>query len=410
MAIEIRMPQLSDTMQSGKILHWNKNEGDSIKRGESLAEVETEKANLDIEAFQEGVLIKIIVNANETAKVGDVIGIIGAAGETFDPASLASNIKQEESSSPEVQTIDQSMEVPSETMEPQEEYRLKASPLARKLAEQRNIDLRGITGSGPNGRIVKKDLDSQKAPIAIEELHSSVKSESGELSSLAGRSIPLSKMRETIAFRMQQSVVDSPHFFVTVIVNMSEALKLQRHLKQEAAYKDVSLNHLIIKAAAYALRKVPQVNCSIRNGQVFEPDNVNIGIVTAVDDGLLIPVIRNADKLSLRDTIFEARAAVERARAGRPTSADLSGGTFSISNLGMYDVESFTAIINPGQGAILAIGSVKDEPIAENENITIAPVMRATLSSDHRIIDGVAAATFLKAFKESLQSPALLFI
>jgi pyruvate dehydrogenase E2 component (dihydrolipoamide acetyltransferase) len=189
---------------------------------------------------------------------------------------------------------------------------------------------------------------------------------------------------------------------------MTEALKLREVLKEKAEYKGISVNHLVIKAAAYGLKAEPRVNAAVKDGQIYQPGQINIGIITAIADGLLIPVLKETDKMSLKDIVFEARAAIERARAGRPSSSDLSGGTFSISNMGMFDVENFTAIINPGQGGILAVSAVKEEPVVVKGQIVIGSVMKVTVSVDHRIIDGVMASTFLKHFKEALEVPALL--
>jgi pyruvate dehydrogenase E2 component (dihydrolipoamide acetyltransferase) len=217
-------------------------------------------------------------------------------------------------------------------------------------------------------------------------------------------------MRDIIARRMQESVTQSPHFYTMAAITMDDAVALRELLKSRPEFKGVSINHLVIKAAAYALAQEPRVNAAIKNGMLFQPNNVNVGIITAVDDGLLIPVMHNADKMSLKDLVFEAKAAVERARAGRPSSSDLSGGTFSISNMGMYDIENFTAIINPGQGAVLAVSSIKDEPIVINGAVVVAKRMRVTLSVDHRIIDGVMSGNWLKHFKEALEKPALLLL
>jgi pyruvate dehydrogenase E2 component (dihydrolipoamide acetyltransferase) len=217
-------------------------------------------------------------------------------------------------------------------------------------------------------------------------------------------------MRETIARRMQETVTQSPHFFTTATIDMDDAVKLRELLKERAGFKGISINHLVIKATAYALAREPRVNSAMRDGMLFQPNDINIGIITAIDDGLLIPVVRCADQLSLADIVFEARAAVERARAGRPSPTDLVGGTFSISNMGMYDIESFTALINPGQGAVLAVSSTREDAIVKNGTITIGKRMRVTLSVDHRIIDGVMAGTWLKHFKEALETPALLLL
>jgi pyruvate dehydrogenase E2 component (dihydrolipoamide acetyltransferase) len=215
-------------------------------------------------------------------------------------------------------------------------------------------------------------------------------------------------MRETIARRMQESVTTAPHFYVTTSVNMGEAIRLRETLKERSLFKGISMNHLVIKAVAYGLHQEPRVNAAMKDGQVFQPAQINIGIITALEDGLIIPVLKEVDQMSLKDVVFEARAAIERARAGRPSSSDLSGGTFSISNMGMFDVENFTAIINPGQGGILAVSAVKQQPVVQNGQVVVGSVMKATVSVDHRIIDGVMASTFLKHFKEALEMPALL--
>jgi pyruvate dehydrogenase E2 component (dihydrolipoamide acetyltransferase) len=212
-------------------------------------------------------------------------------------------------------------------------------------------------------------------------------------------------MRETIARRMQESVTQAPHFYVTTSIDMDAALQLREALKEDSAFKGISVNHLVIKACAYALAKEPRVNRSLRDGMVYEPAEINVGIITAVEDGLLIPVVRNADTLSLEAIVFESRAAIERARAGRPTASDLSGGTFSISNMGMLDVENFTAIISPGQGAVSAVQEV---PVVRNGSIVAGKRMKVTLSVDHRVIDGVMAAEWLGHFKRALQIPGLL--
>jgi pyruvate dehydrogenase E2 component (dihydrolipoamide acetyltransferase) len=207
---------------------------------------------------------------------------------------------------------------------------------------------------------------------------------------------------------MQESVTTSPHFYVTTSVNMGQALKLREVLKERSDFKGISVNHLVIKAVAYGLEREPRVNNTIKDGQLYEPNQINIGIITAIDDGLIIPVLKEVNTMALKDVVFEARAAIDRARAGRPSSTDLSGGTFSISNMGMFDVENFTAIINPGQGGILAVSAVKEVPVVENGIVVPGSVMKVTVSVDHRIIDGVMASTFLKHFKDALEIPALL--
>ncbi len=419
------MPQLSDTMSSGKILSWRKSEGDQVKRGDILAEVETDKANLEIESFFNGVLLKVMVPSGTDAKVGEVIAMLGAVGESVSTpskpvAAVKTVIATIQPPAAELPPARTTTSVISNTLElVTDEPRIKASPLAKRVAEDLQINLSSIQGSGPNGRIVRRDVEAaagngSTAPVL--ETFTAPQSYSrapanqvpANSAATAGILTPLSRMRETIARRMQESVTTAPHFYCTTSVNMGEALRLREALKERAEYKGISVNHLIIKAVAYGLKHEPNVNAAMKNEQLYQPAQINIGIITAIDDGLIIPVLKEADTMSLRDVVFEAKAAIERARAGRPSSNDLSGGTFSISNMGMFDVENFTAIINPGQGGILAVSSVKEQPVVQKGQIVIGSVMKATVSVDHRIIDGVMASRFLKHFKEALEMPALL--
>jgi pyruvate dehydrogenase E2 component (dihydrolipoamide acetyltransferase) len=418
MATEIKMPQLSDTMSSGKILTWRLKEGDVVKRGDILAEVETDKANLEIESFFNGSLLKVMVPAGSVAKVGEVIAVIGQPGESVGAPSSAAP-QRPQPTSPAVATAPAAAPAapssPAATLTVvSSQDRVKASPLARKVAENLQVNLSSVQGSGPNGRIVKRDVEAaagEPAPVssAAPELRQTPPHQApAPVAVGTGTLTPLSRMRETIARRMQESVTTAPHFYVTTSVNMSEAIRLRETLKERPQYKGISMNHLVIKAVAYGLHHEPKVNAAMKDGQLFQPAQINIGIITALEDGLIIPVLKEVDQMSLKDVVFEARAAIERARAGRPSSSDLSGGTFSISNMGMFDVENFTAIINPGQGGILAVSAVKQQPVVQNGQVVVGSVMKATVSVDHRIIDGVMASTFLKHFKEALEMPALL--
>lgn len=424
MPVEIKMPQLSDTMSSGKILAWKKKEGDVIVRGDILAEVETDKANLEIESFHNGTLLKIFVPQGSVGKVGEAIAVIGQPGESVSVQSQTQTVSPAQTK-PTPQGVVTATQ-PSTPVAPQASLtvvsgtneRVKASPLARKMAEQSNVNLSALSGSGPNGRITRRDVEAaltntgsgQQAVSPIVQRVESIQAGQPASGPTPGQLIQFTKMRETIARRMQESMNQSPHFYVTNSVDMGEALRLREKLKDLPQYKGISVNHLVIKAVAYGLSREPRVNFAVRDGQIFEPTQINVGIITAIDGGLLIPVIREADKLSLKDLIFEARAAVDRARAGRPSASDLVGGTFSISNMGMFDVENFTAIINPGQGGIIAVSSVKDVPIVKNGQVIPGKIMKATVSVDHRIIDGVMASQFLGFFKEALETPALLMV
>lgn len=434
MATEIKMPQLSDTMSSGKILVWKKNEGEQVARGDILAEVETDKANLEIESFSSGTLLKVVIPAGSAAKVGEVIAVIGAAGEQVTAGSAAAtpqmSAPQQVATKPAVQSTPSApiTSAPSPIMPASATslslvsggQRIKASPLAKKVAESLQVNLSSIHGTGPNGRIVKRDVElaaggtvnvaaalTQTVP-ATTSYTPEVTVAARDVGPLTGSLTPLSRMRETIARRMQESVTTAPHFYCTTSVNMNEALRLREVLKERAEYKGISVNHLVIKAVAYGLKHEPRVNAAMKDGQVYQPSQINIGIITALPDGLIIPVLKEVDTLSLKDVVFEARTMIERARAGRPSSSDLSGGTFSISNMGMFDVENFTAIINPGQGGILAVSSIKEQPVVERGAIVVGSVMKVTVSVDHRIIDGAMSANFLKYFKEALELPALL--
>ena len=434
MAFEIKMPQLSDTMYSGKILAWRKKEGESVSRGDILAEVETDKANLEIESFQAGTLLQIRVPEGTTANVGDIIAVIGAAGEKLAEAgkTVEAPAPQKAAAQAQVSTQPAPTQPAREVTPPplqvvpgnmgshaspmhasaSQSERIKASPLARKIAEQKNIQLSGVQGSGPNGRIIKRDIEGSPATqqhSAPSAVSSPARAPQFQPDS-QGRMVPFSKMRETIARRMQESVTQAPHFYVSTSIDMTQTKKLRELLKERSEFSGISINHFVIKAAAYAIEREPRVNNAVKDNQTFEPGQINIGIITALEDGLLIPVVKEANSLPLKDLVFEAKAAVERARAGRPNSSDLTGGTFSISNMGMFDVESFTAIINPGQGSVLAVSSIKEQAIVQNGAVIAAPVMKVTISVDHRIIDGVMAGNFLKYFKEALENPALLLI
>lgn len=438
MAHEIKMPQLSDTMDSGKILVWHKKEGDAVERGDVLAEVETDKANLEIESFHQGVLLKIVTNADAEAAVGQVIAYIGAAGEAVPSGSVSPEAKVSAEQITEAPSQEDSIEQSTieanapEVVQSDTGTRVKASPLARKIASQHGVNLGSLLGSGPGGRIVKKDVQSAivgggatsttamgtTSPYTPASQLPAISGAVPAISGVANQSevsgdgtyTPLSKMRATIAKRMQQTVTQSPHFYVRTSVRMDHLLELRKQLKDTPGYEQVSINHLIIKACGYALSKEPGVNNAMKNEMLFTPHGIHIGVVTAVEGGLMIPVIKNVPQLDLKALAFEARAGIERARAGRPNSDDLSGGTFSISNMGMFDVEDFTALINPGQGAILAVSSTKETPIVSQGRIEVAQMMNVTLSVDHRIIDGVMAGNFLKAFKAAVENPTLLVI
>ncbi len=445
MAIEITMPQLSDTMNEGKILNWRKQEGDSVSRGDALAEVATDKADLEIESFHEGTLVKILAPTGTTVQVGSIIALIGEKGEKVSAPQAAPAAPQPVApqpspvqSSPAPQatqpapapqpaapqqaapqqsapTYSNGSSVPSS--QPRDEgERIKISPLAKNLAASHGVDYTSLTGTGDGGRIVRRDIEgaigkapAQQAESASRPATPAPAARPAAPSAPTGKATePLTKMRQTIAARMVEATTTIPHFYATSKVNVEPLTKLKNSLKPLPAYEGLTYNHLIIRAAALALRTIPRINASYSEGNLLQPQAVNIGIVTAVQDGLLIPVVKNADQLPLADIVAEARGLVNRARSGRPKPDDLVGGTFSISNMGMFDVESFTAIISPGQGAILAVSPIQQEPVVVDGAIQAGSVMRITLSVDHRIIDGVIAGEFLTELKRLLQDPVLL--
>ena len=443
MATEITMPQLSDTMDKGTILRWFKKEGDKISRGDALAEVATDKADLEIESFHEGTLLKINAPEGETVQVGAIIAVIGAAGETASTSSA-----QTPKVSPQSTTVSEPIQLTKQTEVPQKtDYvsgpvsfnnipapesindRVKISPLAKNIAKNHGLDYSRVSGTGEGGRIVKRDVE-QHIQTPRSENHNvvqEVKSSHGQSDKIApvsntaqiaksitptisgqARVEPLSRMRETIANRMVESVNTAPHFFATAKIDVSSLLHMREVLKTQSQYEGITVTHLVTKACGLALRKFPRINSRFENNNIVEPQDINIGIITALPDGLLIPVLKAVDQIHLADVVQESKALIQRARSGKPKGDDLSGGTFSISNIGKSNVEHFTAIINPGQGAILAVSGMQEEALVKNGNIVIGQTMRVTISVDHRIIDGVLAGEFLTYLKQLLEEPVLL--
>jgi pyruvate dehydrogenase E2 component (dihydrolipoamide acetyltransferase) len=433
MAVEISMPQLSDTMSEGRILVWKKKEGDAVKRGEALAEVATDKADLEIESFHQGTLLKIFSPAGETVKVGSVIAVIGEAGESVgaggSPAAkasipVASVAPQSAAQAAPVASNPVASNQPAPVDPLTVTERVKISPLAKNVALNQGVDFTQITGSGEGGRIVKKDVDAYlsgpsanepapQAKPAVPQQQPAPQQQPVQAKPVAPVSAPpgsqeLSRMRQTISSRMVESKTTIPHFYMTSKIEVSMLAKLRETLKPLPQYEGVTYNHLIIKAVGLALKAQPRINASYQGGNMVQPADINVGIVTALPDGLLIPVVKRADQLSVADIIQESKGLVQRARAGKPKADDLVGGTFSISNVGPFPVESFSAIISPGQGGILAVSAITDEPVLRDGAVVPGKVMRVTLSVDHRIIDGVVSGEFLKELKKVLEEPVLL--
>jgi pyruvate dehydrogenase E2 component (dihydrolipoamide acetyltransferase) len=436
---KVILAKLSPTMEEGTIVKWSKNEGDVIKPGDVLAEIETDKANMEMEALGGGVLRKILVPAGGKAPVGALIGVIAdpkddltkvlasagpapaaAAPEPAKPAEAPAPAPppapQATPQAPAAPAAPTAAPAPAPVPAPRaaeapaasdEGGRVKASPLARKVAAERNIPLDSVAGSGPGGRIIKRDIEAwAQNPQANAAPESA---SSAPPAATPGQELPLSGMRKTIARRLTESKVQSPHFYVTVEIDMDAAAAVREQI-QRAEETKVSFNDLIVKASAKALRKFPAVNASWGGESITIHGDVHVGVAVAINDGLIVPVVRNADRKSILEISREVKDLATRARDRKLKPEEFSGGTFSISNLGMFDVTEFTAIINPPESAILAVGAVKKIPVVKGDQLAVGQRMRVTLSSDHRVIDGALAAQFLAELRRLLENPVSLFV
>ena len=415
MPIEVIMPRMSDTMEEGKILAWLKNVGDRVEVGDVIAEVETDKADMEMEALDEGFLAAIRVREGESVPVGSVIALLTEAqGEAVDvaPPPANGNPPRAAAKKPAAKNTNKKVRKIRDTAPKtapsvrKKGGRVLASPIVKKIAAERGIDLSAVRGSGPGGRIIKQDLEGVSAPAGRR-----ISKTASPAAAVEGRIEPFSRMRAAIAKRMAGSMRDAPHFFVTSEIDMSEAVRLRTSLKlSDRVPGEVTYTHLLVKAAAIALQRHPRVNAAYTpEGRAFR-DGVNVGIAVALDDGLIVPVLHDCQRLSLLEVAARANALVERARSGSPRPEDLSGGSFTISNLGMYPVEQFTAVINPPQAAILATSAIKERPVVRDGQIVIARTMLVTLSSDHRVLDGATSARFLQEFKNLLENPVGLMV
>lgn len=412
MAEIIRMPRLSDTMEEGVIVEWLKQVGDKVDPGDILAEVETDKATMELESFNEGYLLHIGVDKG-TVPVDGVIAVIGEKDEDYKAAleeaeaqspsgDAGGNNGQEEqektsSEAPEPASGTTSNEPAAAEAVSDDGGRIKASPLARAMAQDAGLDLRRLSGSGDNGRIVKRDVEaaiekgipesSPKAPAAPQY---------GE--------VPVSQMRKTIARRLSESKFGAPHFYLTIEIDMTQAVTDRKMLNEDAEIR-VSFNDLVVKACAMALKEHPAVNSSWQETTIRRNKDINIGVAVAVEEGLLVPVIRHADKKGLREMHVEIVEYAKRAQEKKLQPEEMQGNTFTISNLGMFGIEEFTAIINPPDACILAVGTITEKPIVKNGEITVGHMMKVTMSCDHRVVDGATGAKFLQTVKSLLESP-----
>ncbi len=419
----ITMPKMSDTMSEGIIANWLKKVGDDVKSGDILAEVETDKATMELEAYDDGKLLYVGVEAGSSVPVDDVIAVIGEEGADYKKlldAQKASSKSKKDTAKTESQK-DESPEK-AESSKPSKEDtastvssngRVKASPLAKKMAKDLGYDINKIKGTGEGGRIVKRDIESytpsaEPAPATKEKGSAPV-----QLPTVVGEEsyedVQLSQMRKTIAKRLSESKFTSPHFYLTMEINMDKAVEARKSMNEVAPLK-ISFNDIVLKATAAALRLHPEVNVSWQGDTIRKNQHIHIGVAVAVDEGLLVPVVRFADNKSISHISAEVKDLAEKATNKKLQPSDWEGSTFTISNLGMFGIEEFTAIINPPDACILAVGGIKETPIVKDGEIVPGHVMKVTLSCDHRAVDGAVGAAFLKTLKGLLEDPVRILI
>ncbi|NVJ85309.1 MAG: pyruvate dehydrogenase complex dihydrolipoamide acetyltransferase [Algoriphagus sp.] len=417
----ITMPKMSDTMQEGTIASWLKKVGDDIKSGEIIAEVETDKATMELESYEDGTLLYIGVEAGNSVPVDGVIAVIGEKGADFQtllkaheqesaaPAEEAAPAKAEAKPEAKKETVAAPAAAPS-TPAPvlADGERVKASPLAKKIAEEKGIDLRQVPGSGEAGRIIKRDVENfvpAAAPVATVGGAATAPAPGQE----SFREENVSQMRKVIAKRLSESKFGAPHFYLTMEINMDKAIEARKSMNEVSPVK-ISFNDMVIKAAAAALRQHPKVNSSWLGDKIRYNDHIHIGMAVAVEEGLLVPVIRFADSKSLSQISNEAKTLGGKAKNKELQPKDWEGNTFTISNLGMFGIEEFTAIINPPDACILAVGGIKETVVVKDGQMKIGNVMKVTLSCDHRVVDGAVGSAFLQTLKGLLEDPVRILI
>jgi len=421
MATKVIMPKLSPTMEEGQISRWLKKEGDKVSMGEPLAEIDTDKATMEMQALGNGVLRKILINEGQAAPLGQLIAVIGEPDE--DIASLLSEApaqpqvqeQKETDSPPPAPDVAQPQPqlpnlAPANGRQPQaapsDSGRMIVSPLAARMAAEAGIDLRSLQGSGPGGRIIKRDIEAIISKPAPAPAPSYVQ----QTGATAYRDEPASQIRQTIAKRLVTSLGPVPHFFLTSEIEMDRAAEMRKGINALDPDLKISINDIIIKVAAAALIQHPQVNASFQEKIVRYYEHADIGVAVAIEDGLITPIVRAADQKSLSQIAAEVRELAERARSKKLKPEEYTGATFSVSNLGMFGIDEFTAVINPPEGAILAIGAMSAKPVVRENEIVIRQMMRVTMSCDHRVIDGATGAKFLQTFKKILENPLYLVV
>jgi len=453
MAEVIRMPRMSDTMEEGNIIGWLKEEGEEVESGETLAEVETDKATMELDSFFDGVLLHIAVKEG-SVPIDGVIAVIGEEGEDWKKAIEEAEADQSsngsEEASDESDKEEKEEEKEEETASKESEKsgepasstssssadggddgkRIKASPLAKSMAQDAGIDLAAIDGSGDGGRIVKRDIEaaieqqdaapaaapspdpSKDAPAKQEAPKEKAPEVVPFTLSASGENYedePVSQMRKTIARRLGESKFSAPHFYLTVEINMEKTMKMRKRVNEVAPTK-ISFNDFVVKASAAALRQHPGINASWMEDKIRYNKNVNVGVAVAVSEGLLVPVINFADMKTLSQINSEVKVLAGKAKERKLKPEEMQGNTFTISNLGMFGIEEFTAIINPPDSCIMAVGTIVEKPIVKNGEITVGHMMKVTLSCDHRVVDGATGAQFLQTFKDMLEDPVRLMV
>jgi pyruvate dehydrogenase E2 component (dihydrolipoamide acetyltransferase) len=411
MAEIVYMPKLSDTMTEGVVAAWNKKVGEEVKEGEILAEIETDKATMEFESFYDGVLLHIGVETGNAAPVNSVLAVIGAKDE--DVKEILKNATQADDTA--VAPVEENKAetpapapapAPAQVSPPVSNEKIFASPLAKKLASEKGIDLNSLQGSGDNGRIIKRDIDHY-IPFTPSAPAAQYSSAPAGTESFTDESV--SQMRKTIARRLADSKFTAPHFYLTLDIDMDNAIASRKAMNAMDGVK-VSFNDMVVKSVAHSLKKNPNVNSAWMGDFIRRNDHVHIGVAVAVEDGLLVPVIKFADTKGLMQISAEVKDFAQKAKDKKLQPSDWEGNTFTISNLGMFGIESFTAIVNPPDSCILAIGGIKQVPVVKDGALVPGNVMKVTLSCDHRVVDGATGAAFLQDFKQFLENPVSMLL
>jgi len=414
MATKVHMEALSPTMEEGRLVKWNKHEGDPVKSGDTLAEVETDKAVMELVARADGQLLKVMVPEGSTVPVGNVVAWIGKPGEKVDGDGAAPPAPK---TAPAAATPSPKPAPPAPPPQPAavvmaaDATRVKASPLAKRIAKEAGVDLKLVQGSGPGGRVIKRDVEG--APAATVAAQAAPRTaDRAPRTGVPYEDVPLTQIRKTIAKRLATSLGPIPHFFLTTEIDMERAAEAREALNKQLGEEGgkISFNDIVIKAVALALLQHRACNAWFQDDHIRYWNEVHIGMAVAIEDGLITPVIRNADMKSLREIGAESRELAARARSRRLKPDEYTGATFSVSNLGMFDIDHFTAVINPPEAGIVAIGTIAAKAVPEGDRVVVRRRMRATMSCDHRVIDGATGAAFLRTLKQMLENPLAMLL